>query len=45
LCAQESVATKKEAFTGCLMFHENKLLSIYFNKTSTAKLNAALKAF
>lgn len=32
---------KKEAFTRWLMFHENKLLSIYFNKTSTAKLNAA----
>jgi hypothetical protein len=37
--------TQKKAFTRWLMFHENKLLSIYFNKTSTAKLNAALKAF
>lgn len=34
----------KKAFTRWLMFHENKLLSIYFSKTSTAKLNAALKA-
>lgn len=36
---------QKSAFTRWLMFHENKLLSIYFNKTSTAKLNAAFKAF
>jgi hypothetical protein len=25
------------------MFHENKLLSIYFNKASAAKLKAALR--
>lgn len=43
--SSSSGTAQKSAFTRWLMFHENKLLSIYFNKTSTAKLNAAFKAF